>query len=254
MSFCYRDNGYVPQALWNYAYNFDGSTNYIKKTSNLSSVSDSTNGFISFFLYYSSAAGPTIYYASSSGNQIISIGLTAANPAQITCSLSDANGANTWGFKSTSTITINTYYHIMINWDTAHASGSKVANIYANDTSLGVTTTSDAMGNTSVGWSTATGWAVGADTSGATKYNGCLAQLAFYPGQTLDITNSSNRRLFSNSSFHPIFIGRQGEVPTGTAAKVYLTSSAAGIGTNSGTGGAFDSVNGTFTDCAAGTP
>lgn len=243
---------FAPNKLYNVAYDFDGSTNYLKKTSNLTGIADSKVGFMSFFLYYS-AINKTIFNHYNGTLQNVSVALSNANPAQINVVLGD--GTNQWVFNSTSTITINTYYHIMIDWDTNYTAGNKIARIYANDTSLGVTTSSDTMGAVNVDYTSGSPvWSVGGNTGGGALFDGCLGQFTFYPGQTLDITNSTNRRKFSDSSFHPISIGRSGQTPTGTKPLIYLTSSVGSIGVNSGSGGNFDSVNGSFIACAAGVP
>jgi len=231
-------------------YAFDGSTNYLSKAANLTGISSSKTGLISLFPYWNTNLGRSIFAAKSAGNDIISVSLTPANPAQIQVTLSDATGANSWSFKSTSTFAVNTWKHILISWDTGYSAGSKVTYIYANDTDLGATTVSDSMGNANVGWADATNWYVGSDSSGTSLFTGCMAQLAFYPGVTFDITNSSNRRLFSDSSFHPIYLGESGATPTGTAATVYIGNSPSSIGTNKGTGGNF-TANGSFSACSS---
>lgn len=244
LGFCF-----APNKLYNIAYEFNGSTNYLKRTSNLSGIANSKVGFVSCFLRYSDIGGVLLNHYDGVSAQNLSIGLTAANPASIICAFGDGLG-NSWVFESTSTITINTWYHIMITWDTNFPIGSKVARIYANDTNLGVTETLDSMGAVNIDYtSNSPVWSVGGQTSGVSLFEGCLGQFVFGAGQSIDVTDSAVRRKFSNVTFNPISIGRNGQTPTGTKPTVYLTSSIAGIGVNSGSGGNFDSVNGTFAAC-----
>lgn len=243
---------FAPNKLYNVAYDFDGSTNYIKKTSNLTGIADSKVGFMSLFVYCSSTLR-TIFNHFNGTLQNVAVSLTVANPPQISVILGDST--NQWVFTSTNTIAINTWHHIMISWDTNYIALSKVANIYNGDTDLGVTTISDTMGAVNVDYTSGSPvWSIGGNTGGGALFDGCLGQFTFYPGQTLDITNSTNRRKFSDSSFHPISIGRSGQTPTGIKPAIYLTSSVGSIGANSGSGGNFDSINGSFIACASGTP
>jgi hypothetical protein len=123
--------------------------------------------------------------------------------------------------------------------------------MYVNDVDFIPTVDTDSAGAFNIDYSAVTAWTLGADSTAGNKSTGCFAQVYFQPGEYLDFSNSTNRRKFSNASSDPIFIGRQGENPTGTASKVYLTSSVGNIGLNSGTGGNFDSVNGTFSACGS---
>lgn len=47
---------------------------------------------------------------------------------------------------------------------------------------------------------TVSNWAVGATTGGASKYNGGMAELLFWPGVYVDFSSQSNRRLFVDGS------------------------------------------------------
>lgn len=243
---------YSPAVLQNNAWDFDGSTTYLSKSSNLASIASSKVGFLSFFVRFPVTTGGVLFspnYNVGGVSNLISIGNLVTGAKPITMALQNSSG-NSWVFTSSATVTYNLWYHVMASWDTNYAAGSKVGYIYVNDTGGAVTTTSDLMSNSEVYWSGVNNWAIGSDANYTTLLPCCLGQFFFAPGQTLDITNSTNRRKFSNSSFHPIYTGRRGEVPTGTSPSIYLTSSTSNIGYNSGTGGNF-TPNGTFADCSS---
>ena len=91
---------------------------------------------------------------------------------------------------------------------------------------------------------THTDWIVGANDGGGNPWNGGIAQLYFAPGQFLDFSVVSNRRLFISASGKPVSLGMDGSKPTGTAPAIFLRRRK-NFGTNFGTGGDFtpDSVS-----------
>jgi len=238
--------GYAPNSLWNYAYNFDGATNYLEKTSNFTGITDSSRGIINFWVY-STGTNEYILNGYDGANEIISITNPGAG-AFIQLSLTD--GANTFVVRSNDALTGSQWNLVQISWDTNFTTGNKIAHIYINGSSSGNTISVD-DGAFSADYSAVTKWTVGAQaSSGGALLSRCLAQFYFQPGSLLDFSVSGNRDKFQSSG-DPIFIGRQGENPTGTAALLYLTSSVANVGLNSGTGGNFDTIHGTFTNCAS---
>lgn len=248
---CFFNSGYVPNALWNYAYNFDGSTNYLEKTSNLSGISNSSQGVISFFIYSSGSSEYIFDGYDAGGGQS---NLIIQNPAGGSyIQLNAANGASSYVVRSNDALTGSAWNHVLISWDTNYGAASKVAHIYINGSSSGNTVIADASGAFSVDYSTIDKWTLGAQASsggGKISSGRCVGQFYFQPGTLLDFSNSTNRNKFQTSNA-PKFIGRQGENPTGTAAMVYLTSSVGNAGLNSGTGGNFDTVHGTFSACGS---
>jgi hypothetical protein len=90
---------------------------------------------------------------------------------------------------------------------------------------------------------------IGALASGTNKFNGCLAELYFAPGQFLDLSVTANRRKFISGGKMPMWLGNDGSLPTGTAPIIYQhlarAEAVANFATNRGTGGDF-SITGTL--------
>ena len=91
--------------------------------------------------------------------------------------------------------------------------------------------------------------AIGATTSGGSKWNGCLADVWLAFGQYLDISVTANRRKFIDASGNPVNLGSDGSTPTGTAPIMFFQGATASWHTNKGSGGGF-TENGALTDCA----
>ena len=121
-----------------------------------------------------------------------------------------------------------------MSWDMAVTS-----HVYVNDASdkNQVTLTDDTIDYTKEDC------VVGAQGDGTFKFDGCLAELYFAPGQYLDFSIVANRRKFISASGKPIQLGRRGELPTGTAPLVYQHldkgEAVANFATNRGPGGDF---------------
>lgn len=77
--------------------------------------------------------------------------------------------------------------------------------------------------------------AVGAQTSGAGKFDGCLTQLYFNNTARLDISQAENIRLFVDQDGAPVFLGAAGEFPTQTQPIIFITDG--DPSTNAGSGG-----------------
>ncbi|WP_192246072.1 hypothetical protein [Mesorhizobium silamurunense] len=69
--------------------------------------------------------------------------------------------------------------------------------------------------------------------------SGDFADIWFAPGQFIDFSVEANRRKFVDASGKPVYLGANGEMPTGTAPAVFFSGDATGFATNKGTGGAF---------------
>jgi hypothetical protein len=99
-------------------------------------------------------------------------------------------------------------------------------------------------------------WSVGARPSGNLKFDGCLSEFYFAPGQYLDFSLVANRRKFISPTGKPVQLGLTGSLPTGTAPLMYHHlddgEAVANFATNRGTGGNF-TITGTL-DTAASSP
>jgi len=136
-------------------------------------------------------------------------------------------------FNSTNTFTtsVNTGWHNLLfatNFSTS------TFDIYLDDAVLaGSFGTSPNSGDTD--W-TVTNWAIGANTSGAIKLDGDLAEFYITAAETLDISMQSNRRKFISSNGKPVDLESDGSGPTGTAPLIYFSGATATWHTNDSAG------------------
>lgn len=91
--------------------------------------------------------------------------------------------------------------------------------------------------------------AIGALTSGGSKFNGCLADLWIEQGVFIDLSSAANRAKFVTTGVKLVDLGANGETPTGASPIMFFKGASGSFNTNLGTGGNF-SVTGALTDCA----
>ena len=225
---------------------FDGTNDYMTRGADLTGTADSKRGIISYWLRIdgmisnhcvlfgaTTLAGSTSRFRAGWGFTSTTISVLARNAAG-----TDILDLTTASLFSTGA----TWLHFLSSWDLATAGARS---IYINDVSdlSEVTFTNDSIDYTLADWS------VGAFASGTSKFNGCVADLYFAPGQYLDFSLVYNRRKFISASGKPVHLGTTGALPTGTAPIVYQhladAETVADFATNRGTGGNF-SITGTL--------
>ncbi len=67
------------------------------------------------------------------------------------------------------------------------------------------------------------------------------------PGQDIDLSVSANRRNFIDGDGKWVYLGANGEIPTGTAPAMFFSGGGTPFRTNRGTGGTFSFGGGTIT-------
>jgi hypothetical protein len=214
---------------------FDGTNDFMTRGAGLNGAADGKLGILSAWIRLDGgdAADQTIFQgATTLGGTVSHVRLrrTSANKFEVVTL--NAAGSTLFTLTSSSTFTSSaTWLHVLSSWDCA-----STATLYVNDVSQAVVTpTNDLIDYTLADW------AVGAQASGGTKVNGCIAEVYFQMGQYLDITLVSNRRKFYSPSGKPVFLGTDGSLPTGTAAISYHHlsdgESVAALQVNRGSGG-----------------
>ena len=86
--------------------------------------------------------------------------------------------------------------------------------------------------------------------SGASQWLNAELSEFWWTNTFIDFTVAANIQKFRTSSGKPVFLGSNGQIPTGTAPLIYMSGNAANFATNFGTGGAF-TVSGSLTDAAS---
>lgn len=83
----------------------------------------------------------------------------------------------------------------------------------------------------------------------ALMFNGDMAQFYFESDVYIDLSVAANRAKFISPTGRPVNMGPNGTVPTGSRPDFFLDGALAGWATNKGTGGGFTTV-GTLTEAA----
>lgn len=220
---------------------FDGTNDYMTRGSDLTNNADSKSGILSAWVRKDSepASVLSIIRTASDG-----FSLTWPGTAIGTFNINGKNSssATILGLSTSSEYHTSVWHHILASWDLNAAAGY----LYIDDTSDLSTPT---LTNDTIDY-TQTNWAIGAKTDGTLKWDGCLAEVYFAPGQFLDLSVVTNRRKFISSGGKPVYLGSDGSLPTGVAPIVYQrvadAAAVATFATNLGTGGDF-SITGTLT-------
>lgn len=217
------------------AVDFDGTNDYLKKLTDFTGNADSKTGIFSAWARFDAGDSTTLEMLNNLTNPV-NIFRNSAN--KFNFNFTSTAGASSFIYKSVASYTAGaTWYNVLSSWDTNHAAGAKVAQLYINDVSdCTVTLDADAafdIAYASTTWSLATN----VNSLGTSNFNGCLSEIYFAPGQYLDFSSSSNRRKFISATGKPVNLGTDGSTPTGTAPILYLKNAFGTVGTNSGTGG-----------------
>lgn len=84
------------------------------------------------------------------------------------------------------------------------------------------------------------------DPVGSQRYSGDIGSVWYAPGVYIDFSVEANRRKFVTSDGRPVFLGKNGEKPTGTQPAVYFhinkNETETNFGVNKGTAGAFTTL------------
>lgn len=223
------------------AVNFDGTNDYMLRGADPTGNADGKQGIVSFWTRIGGGDG---------ANRTLWINNTAAH---FRGRLITTDKFNILGQNAATTIILNmnsntarpagaAWLHFLIAWNLATAVGQLYVND-ASDLAAGATLTNDTIDYTG------TDFGIGATLTGGNKYNGDVAELYINVATTLDISVADNRRKFISPDLKPVYLGGNGQIPTGTAPIVYLQGPALEFPTNLGGGGNF-TVTGALTDAA----
>lgn len=205
----------LTQPLMNYGgLNFNGTTTYLD-TNGLTGIADGKKGSLFFVVRFANAAGTAEILVDNTGAQLRVLRSTTGN---IQVLAENAAGTQilsqqTSGVPCAAAGT----YEIMISWDLATPGSFK---IYVNDVSAAVTSTT--FTDDTIDY-TVTEYAIGANTTGAASFlNGDLYILWFDPTTAQDFSTASVRRKFTDANNVPQYLGRNGELPTGSTPILFL--------------------------------
>lgn len=225
---------------------FDGTSDYMTRGAGLTGAANAKTGIFSAWIRLDGGDGAQIEMLHGT----VSLG---GGDTRFHCFRGSGNKISIFGFNAAGISILNvatvasytagaTWYHVLSSWDLASAA----THLFINDVSdeSTVTATDDTIDYT-LG-----DWAIGAMPSTIQKFNGCLAEFYFAPGQYLDFSAIANRRKFISAGGNPVVLGADGSFPTGTAPLVYQHladgEAVANFATNRATGGDF-TITGTLT-------
>jgi hypothetical protein len=228
------------------AVNFDGTNDYLRRGGGLTGAADGKRGTLS--LWFRPAVDNTtmdlVWGAIANNNGFFIVRKRATTPA--------ANGLVVEAYPpgsgtpnislatSDQSVLAGNYYNLLVSFDLTDPAKR---HLYLNDVSdMDVRYFTD----TAIDF-TLVDWTIGSRASGSGKVNGDLAEVWFAPGIYIDLSIESNRRKFISATGNPVYLGANGELPTGSSPIVFLSGATDSWHTNKGTGGGF-TENGALTD------
>ena len=228
---------YAPDAVV-----FDGNFDYLKRTSQLTGISDGSQGTISFWIHLnvSSLTDRLLYMLNENTQQTMAIHMSGGKFRVV---LKQSDGTSLKVSIGDTALTTNTWHHVLASWD---LSTTSKLDVYIDDVSHAMTATTNLTGTIDY---TAANVGIGANTAGGSKTDCDVADFYFNSTTYLDLSVESNRRKFITSDKKPVDLGSDGSTPSGTAPVIYFTGNAAtwNAGTNSGSGGNF-TMNGNVSE------
>lgn len=217
------------------AVNFNGTSTYLTRGADLTGNVDGKAGTISVWLKDADITA-TQYILANTGEFLL---------VNILASLVQIVGKNTGGSAildlrtSASSISNDTWFHLLASWDLANAA-NKYVYITDVDRTNSLTHTNDTIDYTRADWS------VGENTGGTgVKFSGDMAEL-WFDDQFIDLSTEANRRKFIDAGGKPVDLGADGSTPTGSAPLIFQSGDTDSWHTNLGTGEGF-TENGALT-------
>jgi hypothetical protein len=230
-----KDANSTPVYYYAEPVKFDGTNDYLVKTTNLTGATNGKTGTVSFWLRLDgsdSSHRAIIDVAEVGIGTTFAVSRLAANTIRF---FGGSAGSANLNMATVGTFLASpVWVHIMASWS---LSASSVTHIYVNNVSDKAVTTAN-NGNLDFGQAN-NDWQVGASYGGGDKLFGTIADLWFNTTY-LDISQASNRAKFiDQTTLRPVSLGAKGELPTGSQPLLYLGRDFSNFQTNLGSGGNF---------------
>lgn len=236
----------APAAYTANGVNFDGTNDSLARGAGLTGAADSKVGIISFWFKLLGGDGAFQMFLEGTFSRKPSILRLTSN--KIAVWLENAAGTQILDMTSTTTYVNGMgWAHFLAAWDLA----TSTAQMYVNDVNVREVSppilTNDTIDYTQGNWN------ISKREGSTLRVNGDIADFYFNIAQTLDISNSANRRKFISAGGAPVSLGADGSLPTGSAPAIYLGNPFGTFETNLGSGGNF-TVTGALTAAATNPP
>lgn len=232
----YRHGGYVAQGVL-----LDNSDSSTALTAASQTAADSH--FVTASLWLMVSAHINVLTLNPSSQSLIDMNLNGA--ASLGAVLSNGTGLSSVEFDSdASAVSFNAWHHLFVSADLNHAAGSKLLNLYLDgvsirDPSAGGDTDPAFLMNVN---GVAFGLPAAASQLSALNANISFSDVWIGVGQYVDPSAIAS---FRSSAGRPVFLGANGELPTGTSPTYFFSGDATAFATNKGTGDAV-SLTGTL--------
>lgn len=225
------DGDYIPNAV-----NFDGST-YLLRGDDLTGVSDSKTITGSFWLKIDSTANRPILQTLNNNFILRTISgivtLTINNPA----------GTRVVGVYLATDLVTDEWNHIMFSIDTSDTASMRR---YVNGVEFTGSIFAPNPFIDDVFDLTSGEYAVGSNPTAISVLEGDIADFWIDFDTFIDLSVQANREKFLNTSGNPVFLGNNGNIPTGSAPDIFLSGDTDNWHTNKASGGGF-TENGALT-------
>ena len=196
------------------AADFDGTNDYIKRSSVFSPAAGTSDTAIFSCWFRADASGTALLFdANVNTSYRVQIAWTAAN--KVWCLFSTNGGGTLVLDVISSALATGTWYHVLLSFDAS----ASARHLYINGTSDANSVTQT---NNNIDWSGINNTVVGDINGTGFKFDGGLAEFYFAPGQYLDFSVQANREKFRTSGGKPANLGATGSSPTGTDPLIYL--------------------------------
>jgi len=232
---------YIPNAV-----SFSGGDWLDSAGVQLAGVADAKTGTFSGWVRRPSVAGTSRILGGSNNDRF---GVQMASD-RFRIWIQDNTGTSVGSFYSYGGYAANTWYHVMASWDLAN----NRREIYVNGVDAHEVAWDNALVNANIDYVAGTGdWGIGAlPTVGTALWNGDMADIWFDHNTFIDLSVEANRRKFINADGTPVFLGGQGQLPTGSAPDIFMSGDTASWHMNKGSGGGGFFEHGSLEEAASG--
>jgi hypothetical protein len=229
-----------PSEFWADSAAFNGSNQYLNRTSALSGISDGTNITLAFSF--------KVDVVGSGDGYLIELHNGSSRSTGINCFFNDGSDNFSFSCFNTSATGDGNNYVFSGNsasnsvvagaWNTVLISANASnAYIYFNGTSLSLTTSLGSNINLDLA-----NWGIGRRDDNGTLYLDGNIGFLYFNNSYIDFSQEANRLKFFDAFNNPVDVGADGSVPTGNQPLIYMNEGFH-LGTNLGSGGNFTPQN-----------
>lgn len=219
------------------ATTFDGATTSVRKSTDLSTLTDTNIGLVSFWVKIAGGNGNTMYLIDNGSAHFF---VNRKSDNTLTCQGFNSGGSRILDIEytdATKFVAGMAWTHVLIGWN------SGAGYMLVNGSAANVTVFSfPSVGN--INFIGSGSWTTSCDGAASHVMNGCVAELWFDAQDQPSSINSS-----FESGGHPVSLGATGAIPTGKQPAVYLKDPFGTYGNNSGYGGNFNLIDVALSAC-----